>query len=160
MGGGGLGQGEPVVPIAERILYLLYLDDQVLGRRRREGEFGGVASALAENAVLMQDGLGERYARSMQGLEHNVGDGQRIATGLRMDVLGGVLEALANFSDRGFVELLAELFFLFAAEFDQTVYQLGFAPRFAWDFQAAHGRRLHIQIANFSRPPADSAQQF
>jgi len=137
MGGGGLSQSEPVVPIAESILYAFYLGDEALGRGRRDGEFGGVASALTENTILVQDGLGKRRAGSMQGVEHGPGNGQGVATGMGTEVFGGTFEALANFADGRFIHLLAKLFFLLAAEFDQMAYQLRFAPRFAGNFEAA-----------------------
>ena len=112
VGSGGLGQSEPVVPIAESILDSLYLGDEVVGCGRRDGEFGGVASALAENAVLVQNGISERGAGSMQGVEHGAGNGQGVATGMGMEVFGGTFEALANFADGSFIELLAKLFLL------------------------------------------------
>jgi hypothetical protein len=76
-----------------------------------------------------------------------------------MEAFGGALQALTNFTDRRFVQLLAQLLFLTAAKFDQMIYQLGFAAGFAGNFQAAQSRRLHIEVAHFTGALADTSQE-
>ena len=115
----------------------LYLGDEVVGRGRRDGELGGVASAFAENAVLVQNGSVRGAPVRCRESSMARATAKRVATGLGMEVFGGTFEALANFADGSFIELLAKLFLLLRAEFDQVAYQLRFAPGLPWDFQAA-----------------------
>jgi hypothetical protein len=77
-----------------------------------------------------------------------------------MEAFGGAFEALTNFADRRFVQILAQFIFLPAAQFDQMIYQLGFAAGFAGNFQAAQSRRLHVEVAHFASALADSSQHF
>ncbi|HSP62068.1 MAG TPA: hypothetical protein VLQ90_03705, partial [Pyrinomonadaceae bacterium] len=53
--GSGLRQNQPVVPIADSVLQSLNLTDELGTIRRLWREFGGIACALHDGAVLMQE---------------------------------------------------------------------------------------------------------
>jgi len=65
---GGLGEGEPVMPVAGGVLYALEFGNELLGFLGRSCKFGRVASALAEDAVLVEHGFGERFGGGVKGV--------------------------------------------------------------------------------------------
>src|SRR5258708_2312802 len=156
---GGLRQSQPVMPIAQSVLNALHSGDEVLSFRGRLGELRGVAGALAEDAVLVQQSLTDGRVRPIDRFQHPPGDCQRIPAGLGVEFPGSAFQPLANLADGFFVHRLSQLLILLAAKFDQMVHQLCLAPRLAWNPQAAQRRQLHVQVAHLPGTLADSSQQ-
>src|ERR1700722_4141417 len=76
-----MGQRQPVVPFADRILQPLHVGYEL---RRLGGfwsEFGGIARSLHNYAVLMQQVLGDEPSRTYDPCQQRLGSGQRLSTG-------------------------------------------------------------------------------
>lgn len=159
MSDGGFGKSEPIMPVAEGVLYFFKFGDELHSFRGGSGQLGGVAGALAENAILVQDSLAEWSAGVLEAGEHGFCSRQRIAAGFGLEVSGCAFQALANVAESIIIGGFSKLLFLPAAQFDEAIDELSFAPGFVRDFQAAEGGELNVQVSKFAGAFADLGQQ-
>src|SRR5947209_3763703 len=158
MFGSGLGQGVPIVPIAQGILQLLEFGDKLTGFRRSGREFRGIARPLDRETVAVQQFIVHRIGCYRYLRENFSGDRQWIPASFQFQRRGGSLQPLSNLPKSRLLQQLAELCLLLRSKFQQSLHQLGLAPWLDRNLQTAQGCQLDVQIADPASASADSSQ--